>query len=423
MSELSLPSLEAFQEARQRISGVVRHTPLVPAHERLAAPDVYLKLETMQPVGSFKIRGIYNAVSVLSDAERAKGVSTVSAGNTAQALAWAATRFGVPSRSLMPDTAPKTKIDAVRAYGVEPVLVPVAEVFRFLKEHGWESEPYAFIHPWTNADVMTGHGSLGLEILEDLPDVDSVFIPVGGGGLLGVGAALEEARAQRLPRTSREPSKWIAKPSDGVRCLTSRHRPEERLGARSRVSASRSSRSRPSRSSSGQRGQPSFRNLPRRRIGFGGILHEALDIGSGLLTGVGAALKTKKPELRIFAVEPEGCPALHESLKAGRPVEVDCQTLCDGVAVPYITDEMFPRLHSLVDEARLVSEERVRAVIRALALDNKLVVEGSGALALAAALAEAPAERGRAVCIVTGGSIDAGKLAAILADESLSHSL
>ncbi len=324
MSELSLPTLDAFQEARQRISSVARHTPLVPAHERFAAPDVYLKLETMQPVGSFKIRGIYNAVCVLSDAERAKGVSTVSAGNTAQALAWAATRFGVPSRSLMPDTAPKTKIDAVRAYGGEPVLVPVAEVFRFLKEHRWESEPYTFIHPWTNTDVLTGHGSLGLEILEDLPDVDSVFIPVGGGGLL---------------------------------------------------------------------------------------------------TGVGAALKTKKPELRIFAVEPEGCPALHESLKAGRPVNVPCQTLCDGVAVPYITDEMFPRLRALVDEARLVSEERVRAVIRALALDNKLVVEGSGALALAAALAEAPAERGRAVCIVTGGSIDAGKLAAILADESLSHSL
>ncbi len=324
MSDLSLPSLEAFQEARQRISDVVRHTPLVPAHERFAAPDVYLKLETLQPVGSFKIRGIENAVSVLSDAERAKGVSTVSAGNTAQALAWVATRFGVPSRSLMPDTAPKTKIDAVRAYGGEPVLVPVAEVFRFLKEHGWESEPYAFIHPWTNTDVMTGHGSLGLEILEDLPDVDSVFIPVGGGGLL---------------------------------------------------------------------------------------------------TGVGAALKAQKPELRILAVEPEGCPALHESLKAGRPVEVDCQTLCDGVAVPYMTDEMFPRLHALVDGTRLVSEERVKAVIRALALDNKLVVEGSGALALAAALAEAPAERGRAICLVTGGSIDAGKLAAILADESFSHSL
>ena len=324
MSDLSLPSLEAFQEARQRISDVVRHTPLVPAHERFAAPDVYLKLETLQPVGSFKIRGIENAVSVLSDAEHAKGVSTVSAGNTAQALAWVATRFGVPSRSLMPDTAPKTKIDAVRAYGGEPVLVPVAEVFRFLKEHGWESEPYAFIHPWTNTDVMTGHGSLGLEILEDLPDVDSVFIPVGGGGLL---------------------------------------------------------------------------------------------------TGVGAALKAQKPELRILAVEPEGCPALHESLKAGRPVEVDCQTLCDGVAVPYMTDEMFPRLHALVDGTRLVSEERVKAVIRALALDNKLVVEGSGALALAAALAEAPAERGRAICLVTGGSIDAGKLAAILADESFSHSL
>ena len=324
MGELSLPSLEALQEARKRISSVVRHTPLEPLHEGFAAPDVYLKLETFQPVGSFKIRGIQNAISVLSDAERAKGVSTVSAGNTAQALAWVATRFGVPSRSLMPDTAPKTKIDAVRAYGGEPVLVPIAEVFRFLKEHGWESEPYAFIHPWTNADVMTGHGSLGLEILEDLPDVDSVFIPVGGGGLL---------------------------------------------------------------------------------------------------TGVGAALKAQKPELRLFAVEPVGCPALHESLKAGRPVEVSCQTLCDGVAVPYITDEMFPRLHALVDATRLVSEERVKAMIRALALANKLVVEGSGALALAAALAENPAERGRAVCLVTGGSIDAGKLAAILNDESLSHSL
>ena len=97
----------------------------------------------------------------------------------------------------MPDSAPQTKIDAVRALGGEPVLVPVAEVFRFLKEHGWEEEPYAFIHPWTNRDVMTGHGSLGLEILEDLAEVESVFIPVGGGGLFaGVGTAIKAVNPQ-----------------------------------------------------------------------------------------------------------------------------------------------------------------------------------------------------------------------------------
>ncbi|MEE9295151.1 MAG: pyridoxal-phosphate dependent enzyme, partial [Phycisphaerae bacterium] len=115
---------------------------------------------------------------------RARGLSTVSAGNTAQALAWCGRYFGVPTRSIMPDTAPRTKIDAVRNYGGEPVLVPMAEVFRFLKERLWEREPYAFIHPWTNHDVMIGHGTIGLEIVADLPEVDTVFVPVGGGGLI-----------------------------------------------------------------------------------------------------------------------------------------------------------------------------------------------------------------------------------------------
>ena len=320
MADSDLPSLDAIREARERTASVVRHTPMVPLHEHIGGEDIHLKLETQQAIGSFKIRGVFHAVSVLSDEERAKGVSTVSAGNTAQALAFAARHYGVSSRSLMPDTAPKTKIDAVRAYGGEPVLVPVAEVFRYLKEHGWEREPYAFIHPWTNRNVMTGHGSLGLEIVDDLPGVSSVFVPVGGGGLLA---------------------------------------------------------------------------------------------------GVGAAIKAVEPSVRLVAVEPEGCPAFHDSLEAGRPVEVDCQTFCDGVAVPYMTEEMFPLLQSLVDETRLVSEARVKAMVRRLALDNKLVVEGSGALAPAAALAESPAERGRTAAIVTGGSIDATKLAAILTDETV----
>ncbi|HEY7697444.1 MAG TPA: pyridoxal-phosphate dependent enzyme, partial [Vicinamibacteria bacterium] len=232
------PTLAEIAEARERIRPAARRTPLVPADERFASEDLYLKLETFQPVGSFKIRGVFNAVAALSESERRRGVATVSAGNTAQALAWAARHFGVTARSLMPDSAPSAKIEAVRTYGGEPVLVPVAEVFRYLREEGWKDEPYAFIHPWTNRDVMTGHASLGLEILEDLPDVETVLVPVGGGGLLA---------------------------------------------------------------------------------------------------GVGAALRAAKPSLRIVAVEPEGCAALHRSLEEGRPMEVDCRTIADGVAVPYIT--------------------------------------------------------------------------------------
>ncbi len=314
------PTLEEIGEARERIRGAARRTPLVPADERFDAEDVYLKLETFQPVGSFKLRGIFNAVAELSEEERRRGVSTVSAGNTAQALAWSARRFGVRARSLMPEHAPLAKIEAVRAYGGEPALVPVAEVFRYLRDEGWKSEPYAFIHPWTNRAVMTGHASLGLEILEDLPDVETVLVPVGGGGLLA---------------------------------------------------------------------------------------------------GVGAALRAAKPSVRIVAVEPSGCAALHRSLEAGRPMEVDCHTICDGVAVPYITGEMFPLLRELASSVVLVPEDRVKWAVKGLALWNKVVAEPSGALAIAAALSLPKAQSGRlgkTVALVTGGSIDPAKLSGILSE-------
>jgi len=311
----AFPTLNEIGEARERIRPAVRRTPLVPADERFDAEDLYLKLETFQPVGSFKLRGVFNAVAALSERERRRGVATVSAGNTAQALAWSARRFGVPARSLMPESAPSAKIEAVRAYGGEPVLVPVAEVFRYLREEGWKEEPYAFIHPWTNRDVMTGHASLGLEILEELPEVETVLVPVGGGGLLA---------------------------------------------------------------------------------------------------GVGAALRAAKPSVRVVAVEPEGCPALHRSLEAGRPMEVDCRTICDGVAVPYITQEMFPLLRELSSSVALVSEDRVKSAVKSLALWNKVVAEPSGALSVAAALAIPKADRGKTVALVTGGGIDPAKLAGIL---------
>ena len=186
------PSLENIRQAADRIRDVIVETPLVPLHSFESTSDILLKPEIHQAVTSFKLRGVFNAVASLSDEERQKGLSTVSAGNTAQALAWAARYFGVPARSLMPESAPRSKIEAVRAYGATPVLVPVDELFRYLREHGWESEPYAYIHPWTDRNVMLGHASIGLEVLADCPDVDSVFVSVGGGGLIaGVASALK----------------------------------------------------------------------------------------------------------------------------------------------------------------------------------------------------------------------------------------
>jgi len=321
-AEARRPTLDEIERAVKTLDGVVVRTPLVPLHgDRGNDPQTptLLKVETHQRVGSFKIRGVFNAVAMLSDDDRRRGLSTVSAGNTAQALAWAGRHFDVPARSVMPDTAPASKVEAVIGYGGEPVLVPVAEVFRYLREHGWRDEPYAFIHPWTNRDLMIGHGTMGLEIIADCPDVRTVYIPVGGGGLLG---------------------------------------------------------------------------------------------------GVGSALKALKPDVRLVAVEPSGCPALHASLRAGKPETVQCDTICDGVAVPYITLEMFGLLRDLVDDIVLVSEDDVRAAVRRLALREKIVAEPSGALALAAALATPAAERGPTVCIVTGGSIDAATLAGILSGGS-----
>ena len=136
--------------------------------------------------------------------------------------------------------------------------------------------------------------------------------------------------------------------------------------------------------------------------------------GGGLLGGVGSALKARAPHVRVVAVEPEGCPAFHASRAAGAPTEVACHTICDGVAVPYITGEMFPLLDELADDVVLVSEGEVRDALRLLATRAHLVAEPSGALALAAALRQPAGERGRSICLVTGGNLDPALLADIL---------
>ena len=296
------PTLDDVRAAARRLKRTVVRTPLL-----RAGPDIWLKPESLQPTGSFKVRGVGNWAAGLSPATRRRGFSTFSAGNTALALAWFARSFGVSCRSLLPDYAPEIKVQALRECGVETVLVPFEELADYIFRAGWRSEPYSFLHPWTEPAMIAGHATIGLEIIEDLPDVETVFVPVGGGALA---------------------------------------------------------------------------------------------------CGVGGAVKAFNPGTRIVGVQTESYPSLAQSFRQGRPVWVEPKpTICDGVAVPFTTDQLYPLLRETVDCVAVVSEAQVRAAVRVLATENRLVSEGAGALALAAAMDMPRGERGLSVCLVSGGNI------------------
>jgi threonine dehydratase len=307
------PSLAEVIEARERLAGVTVRTPLLQLH---GSTSIWIKPEVLQPIGSFKLRGIYNAVAALDPVERKRGVCTVSSGNTAQALSWSARRFGITARAIMPHTAPETKIEATRAYGGVPDLRDPESAFSSLYDGSYHDEPENFIHPVASRHVLAGNGTIALEILEDLPEVNTIYVPIGGGGLS---------------------------------------------------------------------------------------------------CGIAAALKAKRPQARVIGVQPVGCTPVIAGLAAGKPVIVPIDTFCDGVAVSFMFPEMEPVLRELLDDIVTVEEEDVFATIQRLALKNKIVAEGAGALAVAAALRTPEVERGRTVAFVSGGSIDPDKLANILA--------
>ncbi|MEO7086384.1 MAG: threonine/serine dehydratase [Gemmatimonadaceae bacterium] len=182
--------------ARGRIAGTAVRTPLVRLY--VDAPfEIYLKLENLQPIGSFKLRGATNAIRLLPPDALERGVYTASAGNMAQGVAWGARALGIPCTVVMPDSAPGTKLDAVARLGAEIVQVPYDEWWATLANHGREGIPGAFIHPVADRGVMAGNGTIGLEIVEDLPDVDTVLVPFGGGGLISGIATAIRARAPR----------------------------------------------------------------------------------------------------------------------------------------------------------------------------------------------------------------------------------
>lgn len=310
--------LEEIRRARGRIADAVARTPLL----RLDADapcELWLKLECLQPIGSFKLRGALSAVRAASAAELARGVVTASAGNMAQGVAWAARQAGVPARIVVPEGAPRVKLDAVERLGGEVIQVSHEEWWRTMVERGREGVEGLFVHPVEDDAVMAGNGTIGLELVEELEAFDAVVVPWGGGGLA---------------------------------------------------------------------------------------------------TGIASAVRALRPGVRVVAAEPETAAPLAASLAAGEPREIDYRpSFVDGAGGRGLLPTMWERARELVDVAVAVPLADTAAAMRLLAARARIVAEGAGALALAAALAGA-AGGGRVVCIVSGGNVDAAVLARILAGET-----
>ncbi len=183
--------LAEIEAARARIAGAAVRTPLV----RLPDSDVWLKLENLQPIGSFKIRGATNAIRAAAPEQLAQGVVTASAGNMAQGVAWAAREAGVPATIVVPDHAPQTKVDAIERLGGRVVKAPYERWWQAIEESRFAGAEGLFVHPVQDELVIAGNGTIGLELLEDLPDVETVLVPYGGGGLVsGIASAVKALR-------------------------------------------------------------------------------------------------------------------------------------------------------------------------------------------------------------------------------------
>jgi len=178
-------SIEDIRRAQAAVSKAAIRTPLVRLNVWDAPAEIYLKLENLQPIGSFKIRGAANAMSLMSRAELAKGVLVASAGNMAQGAAWNARRLGVPCTVIAPDYAPDTKAQAIERLGGRVIKVPFDRWWQTFTDRSYPGVDAVFIHSFDDDRVMAGNGTIGLELLEDLPEVDTVLIPWGGGGLAG----------------------------------------------------------------------------------------------------------------------------------------------------------------------------------------------------------------------------------------------
>ena len=302
--------LSEIYRAAHVLKSVARHTDLIASPKINPLGQIYLKPENLQYTGSFKLRGAYYMISQLSDEEKARGVIACSAGNHAQGVALGATRNGIKSLICLPAGAPISKVEATKSYGAEVCLVPGVYDDAYKKALELQAEcGYTLVHPFDHPQVIAGQGTIGLEILDDMPDVDAVVVPIGGGGLI---------------------------------------------------------------------------------------------------SGVAFAIKSLKPNVKIYGVQAEGAPSMVKSLESGHILRLsDVSTIADGIAVKEPGVNTFDICQKYVDEVVTVSEDEIAAAILALIEQQKLVAEGAGAVSVAAAMFDKiPIEGKKVVCVVSGGNID-----------------
>ena len=311
-------TLDKIYHAAFTLKGVARTTDLLSSSSLKPNTHMYLKTENLQVTGSFKVRGAYYKISQLSEEQKKAGVIACSAGNHAQGVALSATKNGIKSVVCMPDGAPISKVEATKGYGAEVVLVPGVyddaynRAIELQKEKG-----YTFVHPFDDEDVIAGQGTIGLEILNQLENIDAVVVPIGGGGLI---------------------------------------------------------------------------------------------------SGVAFAIKSLKPQIKVYGVQAANAPSMYESIKQKKQITLDTvSTFADGIAVKHPGDNTFEIVSKYVDEVVTVSEDEIAMAILTLMERQKLVAEGAGAVSVAAVLADkVPVDGKNVVCVVSGGNIDVNILSRVL---------
>ena len=311
-------TLDKIFQAQVMLKGVVRETPLVRATGIPTGCDLYLKPENLQNTGSFKLRGSGFKIAMLSDEEKARGVIACSAGNHAQGVALAASKYGIKSLICLPDSAPISKVEATKGYGAEVCLVEgcyddaYAKALELRDEFG-----YTFVHPFDDENVIAGQGTIGLEIANELPEADAVIVPIGGGGLI---------------------------------------------------------------------------------------------------SGVAYALKSIRPQIKVYGAQAAGAPSMYNAIKHGQIECLDAvSTIADGIAVKQPGENTFDLVSKYVDDIALVSEDEIASAILTLIEKQKMIAEGAGAVSVAAAMFDKfPIQGKKVVSLVSGGNIDVTSLSRVI---------
>lgn len=311
-------TLDKIYQAQYALKTVIRRTDLISAPNINPDSHIYLKPENLQITGSFKVRGACFKISQLTEVEKAKGVVACSAGNHAQGVALAATTHGIKSLICLPDNAPISKIEATKWYGADVCLVEGVyddayhKALRLRDEKG-----YTFVHPFDDEDVIAGQGTIGLELLEQLPGLDAVIVPIGGGGLI---------------------------------------------------------------------------------------------------SGVAFAIKHLNPNVKVYGVQASGAPSMLNSIENNRIERMGfVRTIADGIAVKEPGEHTFDYCRQYVDEIVTVSDDEISTAILALIEQHKLIAEGAGAVAVAAAMFnKVPIKGKNVICLVSGGNIDVTILSRVI---------